>query len=538
MKAKMSVVASVLSATLFFSVSANAQDTLPHLEKRGAVTQLIVDGKPFLMLSGELYNSSSSSLEYMKPLWPKLAAIPLNTVITPLSWELIEPTEGKYDFTLVDGLLAQAREQHVHVVFLWLAAWKNGMSSYPPVWVKQNTKRFPRVVLHNNPVNILSAMGGYSDATRDADARAFAAVMQHIREVDGQEHTVLMMQGENEVGVLGDTRDHSPQADQAFASAVPAQLTDYLKAHRDTLEPTLRALWLQNGGNTSGTWAQIFGDTARADEIFMAWNYARYVHAVAAKGKAAYNLPIYVNTWLANDDNIPGNYPSGGPQPKVIDIWKAAGSAIDIYAPDVYDPDFAKWANRYHRPDNLLFIPETNGGKNGAANVFEAVGEHAAIGFSPFAIDGFHEGTTDLGESYSAIDAIKPILFEQQAKGNVHGFTLSKERPFAEFYMKGYVVHVSLDEIFGNHAESGYGLIIATGQDEFLGVGKGFRVLITPRSPSSFKLGYASIDEGTFKDGRWIPGRRLNGDENDQGNYWRFDPKSVKIEKAVLYHYE
>ena len=539
MKARMSVIAAVWIGSFFFAVSASAQDAnLPHLEKRDAVTQLIVDGKPFLMLSGELYNSSSSSLEYMKPLWPKLAAIPLNTVITPLSWELVEPTEGKYDFALIDGLLAQAREQHVRVVFLWLAAWKNGMSSYPPVWVKQNTKRFPRVVLHNNPANILSTIGGYSDATRDADARAFAAVMQHIREVDGQEHTVLMMQVENEVGVLGDTRDHSPQADQAFASVVPAQLIDYLKAHRETLEPRLRALWLQNGAKTTGTWAQVFGDTARADEIFMAWNYARYVHGVAAKGKAAYNLPMYVNTWLANDDNIPGNYPSGGPLPQVMDIWKAAGSAIDIYSPDVYDPDFAKWANRYHRPDNLLFIPETNGGKNGAANVFEAVGEHAAIGFSPFAIDGFHEGTTDLGESYSAIDAIKPILLEQQTKGNVHGFTLSKEHPFAEFYMNGYVVRVSLDEIFGNHAESGYGLIIATGQDEFLGVGKGFRVLISPRSPSSFKLGYASIDEGTFKDGRWIPGRRLNGDENDQGNYWRFDPKSVRIEKAVLYHYE
>lgn len=539
MKAQKSVAAAISIGTLLFAVTANAQDrSLPHLEKRGDVTQLIVDGKPFLMLAGELYNSSSSSLEYMKPLWPKLAAIPLNTVITPLSWELIEPSEGKYDFALIDGLLAQAREQNLHVVFLWLAAWKNGMSSYAPVWVKQNTKRFPRVVQHNNEANILSCIAGYSDATRDADSRAFAAVMQHIREVDAHQHTVLMMQVENEVGVLGDTRDHSPEADQAFASPVPSQLTEYLKEHRDTLEPRLRALSLQNGAKSIGAWAQVFGDTARADEIFMAWNYARYVHAVAAKGKAAYNLPMYVNTWLANDDNTPGNYPSGGPLPHVMDVWKAAGSAIDIYSPDVYDPDFSKWSNRYHRPDNLLFIPETNGGKNGAANVFDAVGQHAAIGFSPFAIDGFQEGTAELGESYSAIEEIAPILFEQQPKGNVHGFTLSKEHPLVEFYMNGDVVQVGLDEIFGNHAESGYGLIIATGENEFLGVGKGFRVLITPRSPSPFKLGFASIDEGIFKDGRWIPGRRLNGDENDQGNYWRFDPKSVKIEKAVLYRYE
>ena len=171
-----------IAVPLIAPISIRAQDAnLPRLEKRGLTTQLIVDGKPFLMLAGELHNSSSSSLEYMKPLWPRLAAVPLNTLLTPLSWELVEPAEGKYDFTLVDGLIAQARERHVYVVFLWLAAWKNGMSSYAPLWVKQDTKRFPRVTLHNNEANILSTMAGVSDATRDADARALAALMQHIR---------------------------------------------------------------------------------------------------------------------------------------------------------------------------------------------------------------------------------------------------------------------------------------------------------------------------------------------------------------------
>ena len=528
-----------IAVPLIAPISIRAQDAnLPRLEKRGLTTQLIVDGKPFLMLAGELHNSSSSSLEYMKPLWPRLAAVPLNTLLTPLSWELVEPAEGKYDFTLVDGLIAQARERHVYVVFLWLAAWKNGMSSYAPLWVKQDTKRFPRVTLHNNEANILSTMAGVSDATRDADARALAALMQHIREVDSRNHTVLMMQVENEVGVLGDARDHSAAADQAFASAVPAQLMEYLKAHRDAFDPELLALWRQFGQKPAGTWAQVFGDTARGDEIFMAWNYARYVQAVTAKGKAAYNLPMYVNTWLAGEDIVPGDYPSGGPQPRVIDIWKAAGSAIDIYSPDVYASNFSYWASRYHRDDNPLFVPETHGGSRGAANVFYAVGEHGAIGFSPFAVDDFAEGTADLGASYSAIAAIAPILLEHQSKGNVHGFTLTREHPSVEFNMNGYTARVSLDEIFGNHAENGYGLIMATGQNDFLGVGKGFRVLITPRSPSPFKLGFASIDEGTYEDGRWIPGRCLNGDENDQGAYWRFDSHAVKIGKAVPYRYE
>ena len=529
-----------VAAFVVVPIAICAQDAnLPHLEKRGAATQLMVDGKPFLMLAAELHNSSSSSLEYMKPIWPRLAAIPLNTVLTPISWELVEPAEGKYDFALIDGLLAQAREQHLRVVFLWLAAWKNGMSSYAPVWVKQDTKRFPRVIIHNNEANILSSIAGVSDATRDADARAFAAVMQHIRDVDARDHTVIMMQVENEVGILGDSRDHSPAAEQAFASPVPPQLTDYLKVHRETLDPELRELWRQQGEKVSGTWAQVFGDTPRADEIFMAWNYARYVQAVTAKGKAAYELPMYVNTWLANEGFAPGDYPSGGPQPRVIDIWKAAGSAIDICSPDIYLPNFSYWAGRYHRADNPLFVPETNGGSTGASNVFYAVGEKAAIGFSPFAIDSFtSEEATELGASYGAIASVAPILLEQQSKGNVHGFSLTREHPWVEFSMNGYTVRVSLDEIFGNHTEKGFGLIMATGQDEFLGVGKGFRVLITARAPSPFKLGYASIDEGTYEDGKWRPGRRLNGDENDQGSYWRFDASAIRIEKAVLYRYQ
>ncbi len=532
-------IALLLVAFLPLAATLPAQDaSIPRLEKRGAATQLVLDGKPFLMLAGELHNSSSSSLDFMKPIWPRLADIPLNTVLTPLSWELVEPTEGNYNFALVDGLLAQAREKHLHIVFLWLAAWKNGMSSYAPVWVKENTKRFPRVRLHNNEVEILSTLAGASDATRDADARAFAALMQHIRETDARDHTVLMMQVENEVGILGGSRDFSPAANQAFASAVPSQLTEYLNAHRGALDPELLELWKQHGEKASGTWAQIFGDSPRADEIFMAWNYARYVQFVTAKGKSAYNLPMYVNTWLAGEDTAPGDYPSGGPQPRVMDIWKAAGSAIDLYCPDLYAPNFSYWAVRYHRADNPLFIPETRGAADGAANVFYAVGEHAALGFSPFAIDGFYSDPADLGPSYAAIASIAPILLEQQTSGNTHGFRLTKEHPAVEFVMNGYLIQVSLDEIFGAHAEAGYGLIIATGQNDFFGAGKGFRVKITPRFPNQFHLGFASIDEGKFEDGKWIPGRRLNGDETDQGAYWRFDSRSLHIEKATLYRFD
>jgi beta-galactosidase GanA len=516
------------------------ENAAPHLEKRGTATQLIVDGKPFLMLSGELHNSSSSSLEYMKPIWPKLSALGLNTVVTPLSWELVEPKEGSYDFALVDGLLDQARAAHQRIVFLWLASWKNGLSSYAPVWVKEDAHRFARQVVHGNEVEILSPLCA---ATEEADGRAFAALMRHIQQADGSQHTVLMMQVENEVGVLGDSRDRSEAADKAFASPVPAKLTAYLAAHRGELYPELHDLWAANGAKTAGTWAEVFGNTQRADEIFMAWHYARFIQSVAARGKKEYDLPMYVNTWLAGDATPPGEYPSGGPEPRVMDVWKAAGPdeaghGLDFYSPDLYSPSFEEWCRRYHRAGNPLYMPETRGGAAGAANVFYALGEEAGFGFSPFGIENEADEKDPLGDSYKAIAAIAPQLLAHQSAGDVHGFLLDRDRRTADFTMNGYTLHVTIDNVWDKSVESGFGLIMADGKDAFLGVGKGFRVTLTPRDGGALKAGIATVDEGVYDDGKWIPGRRLNGDEDEQGVAWRFDSRQVRTERVVLYHFE
>jgi len=362
--------------------------------------------------------------------------------------------------------------------------------------------------------------------------------MRHIGEIDGTEHTVLMMQVENEVGVLGDTRDHSAAANRAFESAVPSELTHYLSANRESLYPELRELWNENGSQTSGTWEQVFGSSPRADEVFMAWNYARYIQAVTAAGKAAYNVPMYVNTWLAGEDVTPGEYPSGGPQPRVVDIWKAAGNAIDIYSPDIYATNFMDWCRRYNRAGNPLFIPETSSNEAGAANAFFAFGERSAIGYSPFGIDSWTNAEKDLGASYRVLEQLEPLLIEHQVKGDLHGFVLDRGHSSVTFVMNGYQVQVSLDEIFGFHSDKGFGLVMAAGANEFLGAGKGFRVSFEPRSTGPGRAGIASIDEGRIENGQWIAGRRLNGDENDQGHYWRFDPRQINIEKAVVYRFE
>src|ERR1035437_4643103 len=311
----------ILTTACALSQPAN---NIPHLQRQGNATQLIVDGQPFLARAAELNNSSASSLEYMKPLWPRIVATHLNTVLATVTWELIEPQEGKFDFKLVDGLLQQARENNLHLVILWFGSWKNGKSTYQPLWVKNDQARFPLAASEDG--KSMPIMTTLSAANRDADARAFAALMRHLREMDGRQHTVLMIQVENEAGVLGDTRDYSPAANQAFAGPVPKELLDYLVAHKDTLVPELRDVWAANGLKTAGTWTEVFGPGKPAgmaipvrtlapplsgqehetgwrnlhwpvDEIFMAWNYAGYVRHVAAAGKAEYNLPMFVNAW-------------------------------------------------------------------------------------------------------------------------------------------------------------------------------------------------------------------------------------------------
>ena len=205
---------------LFFLVLplfAQSAPNHPFLKKQGGIAQLIVHGSPFLVLGGELHNSSSSDLVYMEPIWNRMRDLNLNTVLAGLNWELIEPEEGRFNFSLVDGLIQSARRNNLRLIFLWFGSWKNGMSSYVPLWVKKDYRRFPRVQIKTGEkIEVLSTL---AESNWKADAAAFAALMSHIREVDGSEHTVIMMQVENEAGVLGDSRDRCEMAEKAFESA-------------------------------------------------------------------------------------------------------------------------------------------------------------------------------------------------------------------------------------------------------------------------------------------------------------------------------
>jgi hypothetical protein len=270
----------------------------------------------------------------------------------------------------------------------------------------------------------------------------------------------------------------------------------------------------------------------------MAWNYARYVDHVAEAGKAQYGIPMYVNTWLGGH-GTPGEWPSGGPLPHVMDMWLAGAPHIDFLSPDIYAAEFQSWCQKYTQRGNPLFIPEMNRDGDGPRNVFFAIGQYSAMGTSPFAVDSLENpNESHLAKSYQILRQIAPLVLAQQGTGRMTGFLLDKQRETLTRQIGDYQLDISLDNIFGSHASSGYGLIAAVGPDEFVGAGSGFRVAFRPKTPGPPLVGIGAVDEGTYRDGKWIPSRRLNGDENDQGQRWRFSPQVLSIEHCTVYRYQ
>ena len=524
---------------------AKAATPTPVIKQNGAVKQLMVDNKPFIMLAGELHNSSASSIEYMKPIWKKLEAMNLNTVIGTASWELVEPQEGRFDFTLVDDQIHQARAHNMRLVLIWFATWKNANASYTPLWVKRDYKRFPRVQSKEGVAREeLTPLGEQSLA---ADCKAFRTLMRHIRTLDPQ-HTVIMIQVENETGKTGDSRDRSPLAEAAWNKPVPSELMNYLAENKAKLLPEISKVWGANGFKTSGTWPEVFGTDAYADEVFMAWHVGRYVGKVAGAGKAELPIPMYANAWLVQNDNqLPGGYPSGGPVSRMHDIWRAAAPKLDLLAPDIYVADFRGVCASYTRSGNPLFIPEA---RASVPNLFWAIGKHAALGYSPFGIESLPEDTP-LASAYKTLGGMMGLLTKYQAEGKVASVVQeSAEQRNQTISMGGYKLNFS----FGGGGRGtaplpatqqpptlqnlGFALIINTAPDEFTLVGQGFSMTATPDDPGPKIAGFGSIDEGHYEKGVWIPGRRFNGDESGGGNRASIRGTTIGVLKIKLYRYE
>ena len=512
----------LLLLTLLFSAAIqfnylNAQE-LPQLRKEGNITRLYVDGKPFVMVAGELHNSSSSNLTYLAPIFPKLKEMGLNTVIASISWEQFEPQEGKFDYSLIDGIMSQARENNLKICILWFASWKNGLSTYPPLWVKKDSKRFFKMKQNNGSAS--EVISPFCKEAQLADAKAFVQLMKRIKETD-KEHTVVMMQPENEVGAFQDM-DYNKQALDLFNSQVPETLILYLQKNANNLSPEMKGVWQKNGSKTKGTWSEIFADEMKsAQNFFMTWQYASYINEIARLGKKELNLPMYVNAWLVqNSTDLPGTYPNGGPVSRVLDIYKAIAPDIDFCAPDIYAPNYKEILSMYHRSDNPLFIPESI---TDQARFFYAYAEHDAICFSPFGIEDAYINLA-YRQAISVINELMPYIIKYQGTGKMRGFMRTKNSTVDTLKFSEDRVYVE----YNKWDSTGYGLVIQTAPDEYIVAGITARLKFGKKDPTkNIRLGH--VFEGKFEGEKWVTSRMLNGDET-----WQHDCVLVTGRKAMI----
>jgi beta-galactosidase GanA len=533
-----------MAAWLAGSPGARGQD-LPVVRVVNGASQLVVQGQPFLMLGGELGNSSAGTAAQADTILPRLAGLHFNTVLMPVAWDEIEPQEGRFDFSVPDHWIEVAREQHLHLVFLWFGSWKNAFSEYAPAWVLGDTQRFPREISAEGlPLEILSPLG---EETARSDARAFAALLRHTRGVDAAQQTVLLVQVENEIGFLGvGGRDRSEAANRLFAGAVPAELSGALA--RSAMHPQFNA--------AGHSWKEMFGDAA--DEAFMAWSYGRFVQQVAEAGKKEYALPLYMNAQLPAPFEPAGDYPSGGPYPSMQAIYRAAAPAVDFYAPDIYWPDFEEWVERYAAAGNPVFVPEA---RLEAAwfNALYTVGEARGFGFSPFAVDSLpaadaagqdaagHDAAGQAGprlaDVYAAMSAMSREIVEAQGKDAIRGLALhaTSPRPTRTVALGGYLLRASLVRGWParNLATSeGALLVMETGRDAFTVMGSGLTVSFL-RDPDTDDAvaGIASIEEMAYRDGQWVAVREMNGDQSNQGRELAMDAHALHVYRVKLYTY-
>ena len=532
-------------------------NTLPHFEVHGGKKLLYVKGEPQILLAGEIHNSNSTTPEVFQASIDKAKALGIQVLLIPVTWEMVEPEEGVFTFDLVGELLKLARQSDVKLGILWFGAWKNSQCMYVPGWVKKDMNRFKRAEMIKGKARIelehyhgmgYSTLSYLCEETKLADAKAFCAFMQYLKDNDSEDNTVLYVQVENETGVMGAARELSDEADALFDGAAPQGLVEYLRANTQEMDPELRADVEQGAANASGdaapTWQQAFGGSA--EEVFSAYYTASYCNYLAEKGKEVYDIPMAVNCWLKQGPV--GTYPTGGPTYQMMEVWEYAAPSIEVFCPDIYVKNYLEICDNYVKRGNPLFIPETATNGHVGPRLVHAVGHYHAACFAPF---GFEDLGTDAFNPMMSLfggDSSDPLLQEKQdvaeyrqysemlaqlmpkltaAYGTDRLQAVISERPdesamrFGEFELRA----ITDAPLFPK--KDGVCLALQESEDEFYVIINRAALQYASANPDKPNCEFLSIDEGKIVDGKWQTTLHRNGDEAQM--LFFFKPTLLKI---------
>ncbi|MBQ6679895.1 MAG: DUF5597 domain-containing protein [Lachnospiraceae bacterium] len=497
-------------------------ETFPEIRNENGVFTFRLGGQPCLLLGGELHNSSASDPVYMeKRVLPALRRLRGNLILAPVYWEKLEPEEGVYDFTLVDVLVRMMRREGFKLGLLWFGTWKGPDSLFLPGWLKAELTDgdFQR----DENGRLIRQISPFAERVLTADRKAYVQLMRHLREIDEEAQTVVLMQVENEPGTWFHRRDHSARAEAAFASPLPADAAAFY--------------------GVSGSWEALQED---ADEAFMSYYVAKAVGGIAAAGKEVCPLPVFTNCV----PNMGFLHVAGGPSAENAEAWKTFAPAVDVLTPNVYDPGFERIVSAYNRPDNPLMIPETGLDKDLLSKLLFTVGTGGLM-YSPFGIeelfpeprDEYHfrlpgrrppiENGEALAEAYQILQLLYPEILGALKEKRIHTLIQGPDEkagtPVPGFggmlrfeggssrmeTLQRYVFRFDLGvDPVPETAPLAAAMVIEEGEDCFLFAGVNIAVSLSAADPDQTVF-VEDYREYVLRDGALTEGRTLNGDERN-----------------------
>lgn len=554
------------------------------------------NGQPMLLLGLQAHNSSTGT-DMIKKTIHAVSLYGGNLLEAPVYWNKIEIEQDIYDMTLVKDLIDETREAGLKLIILWFAASKNGHPNYTPDYIKLNPQLY-RIALGPDKAPVPS-LSPHCHATLERDKKAFEKLIGFIREYDNKEHTVMAVQVENEMGYANTDRDYSLLAQEDYDKPVPEEIRDVIldDTGLDNSESKDNGLenkrqedsGQENSGQMSGipvnikqeengpknsrfqmedlqgvgnsTWRGCFG--RHAHEAFSSWYHARYINEIAKAGKKIYDIPMIANVMIGEQgyEETGRCYNGGSAVGRMLDIWKKGAPDLDLICPDMYEQvksNYSRICSRYSRPDNALFIPESEvSGEANAMNAIMAVADYKAIGLCCFGAESalnpdgtLLEEAKTMAVTMKTIAALAPLLVKYHGTDNIHAviqeefakqqyIKLPGYHVLAHFINKnksaqsyGSRINMKSEENKWNLEIRGRGLLIQSQEDEFYLSGAGIALDFIRRpdpmddnpyihlsSRQSGQLNFLSVEEGHFEKDQWVTDYIRNGDESNFSLY-------------------